>query len=271
MRSILLALIALLLAAPVMAGTSPPGVNLRWDSCFGDGGVLYRDFACDTNAGSERLVGSFELAADIPIVTALEIYVTVGSASPTLPAWWQFKNTATCRQTSLAFTTSPPVGAVNCEDWGSGQASGGIGAYNIGATGPNRASLGGVAAVPAPGGPLYAGVEYFAFSLTINHSKTVGAGACAGCQEPVVIFLSAIDVVAPGLSLLLNKGANYSGSQWASWQHGYPLNVIQSCAPTPGFPIDPNCPKRLTYFDVVPYSVTPTRTKTWGAVKSLYR
>ena len=268
MRSILLALIALLLAAPAMAGTTPPGVNLRWDSCFGDGGILYRDFACDTNIGSERLVGSFELASDLPVVGGLDIYIHLGSAAPTLPAWWQFKTAGTCRQTALNIFATPPSGAVNCSDWGSGYASGGIGAYQANSQGPNHARIQAAVAVPSPGVPLYAGTEYFAFSLTIAHSKTVGTGSCAGCLEPVVIFLTAIVVEFPsGPYLILDHGANWSGSQWVSWQHGYPLNVAHGCEMTGGG----FCIRPYTAFDVVPYSTTPTRTNTWGAVKALYR
>jgi hypothetical protein len=54
-------------------------LNLRWDKCFGDGGVQYRDFACDTNVGVELLVGTFELAADLQAVNGLECFLDIGA------------------------------------------------------------------------------------------------------------------------------------------------------------------------------------------------
>jgi hypothetical protein len=251
------------------AGLSPPGVNLRWDQCYADGGVLYRDFACDTNAGSERLVGSFELASDMPLVSGLEIDLHVGSAATTLPAWWAFRNAGSCRQFALAAQFTVPAGAQNCVDWAGGQSAGGITTYDVTSQGQNHARIKMASAVVAPGVALFAGQEYFAFSLTISHAKTVGTGACTGCLEPVVIFLSAVNVTSPSApSVLLTNGANYSGSKWVSWQHGYPINVSQGCSMTGGGQF---CLNPTTYFDVVPYSTTPVHSGTWGAVKSLYR
>jgi hypothetical protein len=83
------------------------------------------------------------------------------------------------------------------------------------------------------------------------------------------VFLSAIRVV-PGTnpSVTVTQGANWSGSRWVSWQQGYPINIQQRCSATGGglFCLNPT-----TSFDVVPYSVTPTRGTTWGQVKSLDR
>jgi hypothetical protein len=116
---------------------------------------------------------------------------------------------------------------------------------------------------------LVAGQEYFFFNLIITHAKTVGTGACGGCLQPACIFLSAADLLFPTANnVKLDRGANFSGSQWVSWQRGYPRNILQTCQATGGgiFCLDPS-----TYFDVVPYSPTPARTSTWGAVKALYR
>ena len=113
-----------------------------------------------------------------------------------------------------------------------------------------------------------AGQELFVFRLRISHAKTVGTGACGGCLEPVTIFLSAVRIV-PGTApnLTLTQGANYSGSQWVSWQQGYPVNIQHRCSG--GAPLF--CFFPYTSFDCVPYSPTPSRNSTWGQVKSLYR
>jgi hypothetical protein len=266
-----LLLVAIAGAPPAQAAaTSPPGVNLRWDQCYGDGGVQYRNFACDANSGTDRMMGSFELASDLAAVAGLEIYLHLGTASPALPAWWQCVNAGSCRPTAITIQVAAPLGTVTCADWASGTAAGGIGAYQLNSQGANHARIIAGVAVPAPGVALVAGQEYFAFRLSVSHVNSTGTGACAGCLEPACIFLSAIRVAFPSgtPSLTLTQGANYSGSQWVSWQMGYPLNIQHGCAATGGglFCLDPTA-----FFDVVPYSVTAARKSTWGAVKSLYR
>ncbi len=264
-----LCLFLLAFAVPAhSAAVTPPGVNLRWDNCYADGGAQNKDFACDTNAGSERLVGSFELASSMSGVTGLEIYLHLGSSSASLPAWWQFKNAATCRQTALAAQFSPPTGSAGCVDWGGASEAGGIGSYLLNTQGPNHALIAMAVAVPAPV-ELAAGQEHYAFTLTINHTKTVGLGACAGCAEPVVIFLSAIRIV-PGTNpgVLLTDGANFMGSRWVSWQQAFPTNIQQGCQATGGGLF---CFNPTTFFDVVLSPPTPNRSSTWGQLKSLYR
>lgn len=273
MRHPLLPLLALaLLASPAAAGTSPPGVNLNWDRCFGDGSVQYKQFACDTNTGSERLVGSFELAQDWPGVTGIEITLDLGSLSDPLPAWWRFFNAGSCRQTALTAVLVPPTGAAACVDWAQGEAAGGVAGYQTSVYGNNRMrlKLGTAVAIPHD---LFAGQEYFQFTLNIAHARTVGTGACSGCTDPVVIFLSLSKVVA-GLSgmQLLNRGANDTGSQWVSWQNGYPANVTLPEVCVPGsIPPDHCLLNQETQFSVVPYPATPARTSTWGALKARYR
>ncbi|MEQ1832916.1 MAG: hypothetical protein ABL977_07650 [Candidatus Eisenbacteria bacterium] len=273
MRSHLRACIALLVtfaATAHAAAPTAPGVNLRWDQCYADGGAQYKNFACDVNTGTDRMVGSFELASPILGVTGMEIYLHVGAASATLPAWWSVSGPGGivgCRN-AVTLSLLPPAGAALCSDWAGGQGAGGLAQIQLNTQGPNHERFLGGSAVPAPV-DLNAGQEYYAFTLNVTHTKTTGAGSCAGCLEPVVVFLSAIRIV-PGTnpSIDLNQGANFSGSRWVSWQNGYPMNIRQGCSLTGGglFCLNPT-----TFFDVVPYSVTPTRNSTWGQVKSLYR
>jgi hypothetical protein len=269
---LLLLLVAIASAPPAhAAATSPPGVNLRWDQCYGDGGVQYKQFACDTNTGSDQLVGSFELASGIPGVTGLEITMDIGSASAAFPAWWALVSAGSCRGAALSANSSLSPAAVSCVDWANGQEAGGIAAYNIYTVAANRARLIMGFAVAAANAPdLVPGQEYFAFNVLLRHTKTVGTGACAGCLEPMCIFFSGVNVV-PGTnpSIRLRYGANYSGSQWVSWQQGYPLNIQHNCGGMTGGGIF--CQYLQTTFDVVPYSPTSARGSTWGQVKALYR
>ncbi len=268
------ALMLLLPALRAHAATSAPGVNLRWDRCFGDAGVWNKNFACDSNVGTEHLIGSFELADAAENKSGIELLVDLASASPTLPAWWQFKNVGTCRQTALGFSTAPPANSSACLDWGAGQTGGGIGSYVAGSSGPNRSRLLMAVAVPQSAIPfLNAGQEYFAFSVAITHTKTVGTGSCAGCLEPVCIFFSSArltDATDASASVLLTRGANFVGSQYATWQNGYPTDVVTGvCGGITGGGLFCQFPQ--TDFNCVLATPTNSRGSTWGAVKALYR
>lgn len=266
-------LLLILLATSARAtGITAPGVNLAWDQCFGDGGTHNKTFACDVNTGSDRLVASFELGSDLPGVTGLEMYLDVRSTSSTVPAWWAFNapgGVIGCRGSALLASATMPPGSVNCADWAGGLAAGGLAAYRIGSFyGPSNARVITGFAVAEPL-DLVGGQEYFAMTLNLSHTKTVGTGACGGCDIPVCIFLQRINVV-PGTarSVMLDRGANYSGSQYVRWQNGYPTNITPICeqlcsSPSGGLPAD--------LFDCVLATPTSSRTSTWGQVKSLYR
>lgn len=263
-----LAFVALLLfgVTAASAGTSPPGVNMRWDQCYADGGAMYKAFACNTNAGSERLVLSLELDAPMADVAGMEFIVSLQTPGLTLPAWWLLRNPGSCRMTSSSFQTLPPAGSANCVDWGAGQSAGGIGAYTLNTINPGlpHAQFRCAVAVPAPL-VLQAGTEYFIGSIGIDHQKTVGTGACAGCDVPVCLAFDQVTLVSPSASgnVLLTRGANYEGSRLAGWQNGYISSYYAA-----GWSFNRFHPASYV---CVPYSVTHSRASTWGAVKSLYR
>jgi hypothetical protein len=125
-----------------------------------------------------------------------------------------------------------------------------------------------VAVPPDALATLAAGQEYFVCAFQIQHTKTVGAGACAGCDVPVCIFLSRMTVTfADNLvpSIQLEQGANGLTSQYVTWQNGVPINIQRQC----DFPVE-YCSRHYTSFDCVA-SITPIRSSRWGAVKALYR
>jgi hypothetical protein len=82
----------------------------------------------------------------------------------------------------------------------------------------------------------------------INHAKTVGTGACAGCTVPMCIVFGSDRITTPvaANNVLLTGGANGPSSFFATWQ-----------GPTGPAPF--GCP----------YPV-PTLRSSWGAVKALY-
>lgn len=243
-RAFLLVLPALL--AVVGAAHAGAGVNLRWDRCLGDAGVLNKNFACNTNSGAEVLVCSFVLADDYGFVSDQEIQIDLVTQGTALPAWWAFRSAGSCRQNALAMNLVNSPVAVNCTDWAEGGAVGTIGAYNIGARGPNSARITAVSAVPPDAlEDLFGNREYFSANLTISHIKTVGTGACVGCSAPACIVFSGEKLASKvdvNSRVLLTGPTNGTDSFFATWQGGI-------------FP----CPYPL-----------PTKRSTWGAVKALY-
>ena len=266
-----LLLIALAAAPARPAALSPPGVNLRWDHCFSDGGVANKTFACDENELSDLLVCSFELAQTVTNVTNLNLYIDLAAASPTLPDWWELGlngGSLGCRAQSLNGLTAYPLGSP-CINWaGPGGGSGGVAAYNVGSHGPATARIVAGVAVPSQSArTLVPGKEYFAFGFWIDHGNTVGAAACGGCDVPVCIFLSRLGIFQPGGgSIYLEQGANLVASQYVTWQNGAPINIQQQCdAPSQ------TCSTHYTSFDCILGTSTRSRSSTWGQVKTLYR
>ena len=247
-------LCGLLLALSATVAAAGPGVGLRWNACLSDGGAINKNFACNTNLGTNVLVGTFETKpAGLAQTSGNEVVIDLGSASAVLPAWWQMKNAGTCRATSLAMNFTVSATAVNCADWAQAQSAGGIGAYNIGVRGPNTARV--VAAIAVPPSALQdlvGGQEYFSFNLTINNTKSVGTGSCAGCSDPVCIVFNSINLTTPVLqnNVLLTGPSNSTDADFCTWQGG--AGVVVGGTPGCG-------------------AATPTQNKTWGAVKALYR
>ena len=244
-----------LLALSAVAANAAPGLNLRWQSCFGDAGSQNRTNACTSTLGSAgTLVGSYELGADGVLgVTGIEIVVDLASAGAALPEWWKFNapgGTVGCRGAALSVNPTISGAAVNCFDWSGGQAAGGLAAYRVGQFyGPATARIVAGFAVAAPT-DVPGAAEMFAFNASLSMAKTTGTGLCAGCTTPVCIVLNSINVV-PGTaaSTFLGGPANGVGSNVALWQGGAGVSST----------LGNGCP-----------AATPTKNTTWGSVKSLY-
>jgi len=240
---------AILLCGMLLAASatfaSAAGLNLAWNNCYADGGVQNRTSACTSNLGQAgSLIGSFFSPADVIEVSGAEIVVDLSSASPALPAWWQFKNVGSCRPTSLAIQA---FDGLSCFDWAAGQASMNIAAYQLGLHGPNSARILCVNAVPASAyGTLDQVNEFTAMRLNVNNALSTGTGACDGCLDPVCIVFNSLNMTTnnnANNTKILNP-ADGVASNMAFWQGG----------------AVPNCTL-----------VVPTKNQTWGAVKALYR
>jgi hypothetical protein len=199
----------------------------------------------------------------------MEIRISLKAAAPTLPAWWVFRTGPLsedgCRTTSLSFVALPTLSLESCQDWGQGMQVGGIGRYRVDEIGPGSAVIHAVEAVPqASLVQLEPVTEYIVGGLRIDHAKTVGTGSCGGCETPVCILFTSLNITTPVLAndRLFTQGANGVDSQIVHWQNGQLQNLVNHCTGTFA------C---TTEFDCVNVSPTASRRSTWGAVKSLYR
>ncbi len=253
MRRLLTYAFTLLALAALAPGAHAYGVNLAWNDC-GTFGSCNQSFACDTNGpGLFRLVGSFVPPDGVTQFVGEEIVLDFLANGAAIPDWWQFKNAGTCRTTALTASVDFVEGPYHCADYWQGQGAGGIASYQVGAAiGPgytsDRARLRMAFAVPqALVTSLSSGTEYYAFKLGLSQAKTVGSGACAGCEVPVAVVFSSVKIVQP------QGVGDYLVTAWqdwgfASWQNAWygVYDVGYSCPPV------------------------PVRNTTWGSIKSLY-
>jgi hypothetical protein len=233
----------LLLGAPGLASASQ--IKLRWDSCWGDDGAVNRDFACNVNTGTDRLIASFVPTRSHTGITLIESRVDITVAGGSVPDWWRFKNAGSCRISSLAASAALPASASACVDWAGGSALDVIASYVIFNSPVVRASVTVTSQLPdALATDMPANQEYFAFALNLNHQKSVGTGACAGCTLPACLGLQYVEVSTP-TELADSYFAFSLDSDWlANWQGG----GVLGCQFT-----------------------SPVRTSTWSSVKALYR
>jgi hypothetical protein len=131
---------------------------------------------------------------------------------------------------------------------------------------PNSAQV--LIAAAVPPGDTFAvgpGTETFGVRVVVNHAKTVGTGACAGCTQPICIGVGSVKLVC-GNSIddfsMVAGGPNAGGDPVAvTWQGAYVTRFTYAGGPVLGF-IDLACAASTP---------VPARAQTWGRLKSLYR
>ena len=227
------------------SAASASGINLSWTNC-GTFGVQNVTFACAVNSGSSQMFASFDPPAGVTAMGGMSAQIDITTDQANLPDWWKH-GTGQCRGTaalpvSFDFTSGPP----DCADYWLGQAAGGT-AYDVGFGSPSRARFRVQAAIAAGTElPVDAGTEYYAFKATLQRTKSTGTGSCAGCLNSACIVLNEIQLFQP-LELQFDPIiTNPRERQFITWQN--PATGPSGC----------------------PLS-TPTKSKTWGQVKSLYR
>ncbi|SRR6266487_1273323 len=239
------------LAVASAASADQRGLNLSWDEC-GAAGVANKVFACNTNSGINTIVASFLAPDSITTYVSNEGQIDLIFATSSPPNWWQLKTQtgqpAACRNGGISVDGNFLAYSVCANAW-LAVPSGGLGSFTIDPFGTqaNRVRIATVLAVGiADAQPLTPGTEYYAFKCTITHAKTVGTGACAGCTDPVCLVLNRIHVIQPtgtdgGSPNIFDPPAG--GNRAITWQGGTGVDC----------------------------NLVPTRNKTWGQIKSLYR
>lgn len=234
---------ALWLALPVMA-VADPGLSLNWNDCPLSASSQSAMLAPCQTTGSVDLVVSFELAAPVDSVIAIEAVIDVQGSGASLPPWWQYAPGA-CRDGQLIASASFP-GLSACADfWQNGATFSGAPVYSAGA--PHNAAnqariVASFAVLSSAPRALAAGTRYYAARLTFQ--KDPGSG-CPGCEIPACLLLNSLRLVripgsVPGEVLLVTPTAPESNR--ATWQ-----SLTATC------------------------DAVPVRRVSWGRIKMLYR
>ncbi len=239
-----------LTAALMVIGASASlasGLIANWNDCATGGVVKDQAFACDRNLGNVQLYLSAVVPADMPMFAATSAIVDVQVSDAVLPDWW-LTNSGQCRANAISMSFDPSVlaGGFNCWNIWHDNPNLSVFAIQQGLHGPNTVRLNGGAAIPA--GSEYDvpadGSELIIAKVTINFSKTINTGACAGCTSGACLVFNEAKMQQPaGVGDYTVTNEDSPGSAYVTWQGG-----IAEC-PIP----------------------TPAKNRTWGAVKNLYR
>jgi len=245
-----------MLAITASAAMAAASLNISWGpECASDALLTNKTFSCTVNTGSSMFVCSFVPGADKDQLLAVDAVIDGQSDVGTvIPNWWQFKNTGACRNLSLSVGQSFSANAVMCLDPWNGLGSPVVTYYGdpvlvaipVPPVVGNRARMKVTNSIPAASSsPVTGGQEYNAFTCTVNNTRTVGTGACAGC---LLHWVWVFNGISPGYMSF--------GGEITSEQISLPL--VNQC---------------ITWQGAVAglCSETPAQNTTWGQVKSLYR
>lgn len=242
MKKVLL-VIALLFALPARA-SAQGGMNLFWDECASGGGATTKSFACDANDGQPfTLVVSVVAPAALPQFAALLARIDFCMSGGDIPPWWQLE-AGQCRVGAVRPSFDPALNPTSCADIWHGTPNVEVYAVYEQTLGAHVVRLNGAAAV-AQGSELAIpadGAELYACRITIDRSKTVGAGSCAGCATASFIALQECQLEQPA-------GVGDYTITWPAAGQTVTWNGASV----------PDC-----YY-------IPAVNRSWGSIKSLYR
>lgn len=247
--------LGILNAAP--AALAAGYIDIKWDDCsLGAGALVNKNYACNLmTTGFFTMVTSFDPGAPLAggIIADLgfvDVIATDPSATD-LPQYWKFQPTGVggCGGgTRITFGADFTGGLSACQDMWSGLA--GTGGQLGGTAGPtptgNTARIKWTSNIdPALAISLTPGQQYYTEKININRNVSVCPGGCL--DEVCLVFnMYAASLVTGPPAPQWETDAGGTMPPYITWQQG-------------GSPIF-NCPL-----------ATPTRSRSWGEIKSLYR
>jgi hypothetical protein len=246
---------ALVLSAP----SAFAGLDLTWGACASNGGTT--DVVLDCANGSALAIMYAQVAHTDAIAgfLSMDAVVDIQVDAVTLTPFWDLNdpvvNPSGCNPGWVFGDERPSTGCASASAllWGQFPAGGqgtASGAYKPGVGGPNRGRvIGGVFRSSTSPINFAANTNYFAFHIDIFSALAGEAGGpCPGCSTPMQIVFN-----QAGLGFLAAQNSTESGT----------INVIG-----PGV-----LSNQSTTFGGgdIPDGATPTQSKSWGALKSLYR
>lgn len=233
-----------LLALTAGIASAQGGINLSWSDC-GTFGVQGKTFTCTSNTLSGAImVASAVAGVQMDQLNGQESEIDLQTNAAALSNWWQLASGGCRGTTAIAASFDFTAGPFNCIDPWSGGASGGMN-YVPAFGGPNRGQIRTICAIPGTTG-ITATDEYYFFKITLLGAKSTGNNSCAGCTDGACLVFESIKLTQPagvGDYLLTTPITR----QFVTWQAG-------------GAGVTGGCP-----------AATPTKSTTWGSVKSLYR
>jgi hypothetical protein len=247
----------MLVASSAFAQT---GLHMSWLACPNiAGNAPADDFLCDGNIHS--LYGTVSVAAPVAGVVAMDGIIDYLYVTPDVPTFWQFQ-AGGCNETGVAISAAKPTAGcgtalqnstIICSAGGAG-CSAFITAYAFGASinqPPNRARML-IALARASTSPITMAANtgtnaHYAWNLNFfeDAAEEIG-GTCAGCGT--------------GVSLTWNQAVFYNTTATTGGE-GVAI-AISSADPGSNANAFSNC---------AGCAAVPTRNRSWGQLKSLYR
>jgi len=240
------------------ASVASAQINFAWRNCIAitagaQSAQQNITYACDGSAAAPfKGVISFIAPQFVSHFVACDAILDIQTANATLPDFWRL-GVGECRDGSFSYPVSlSGIGNTgSCRNPYAGANAGGGFQYSSGVTGPSRARVQLTEARDTEFA-LVAGAQYIAgmFTMDLIKDTDLGDGVCDGCLVPACLVVNQINVLQSAgqipPSLDQNTLTTAATRQFVTWQGG----AVGGSG----------CPAE-----------TPTKNKTWGSVKALYR
>ena len=245
MKKVITLCIGMLTLTASLAMATAGGVNLNVNDALGCSSLTNTvSNPCTANTGSFILVGSVIAPRDLVQFGASGVILDIQTTdSGQINDWLRLDACRNGKASTLFDVTVASCGTI--WDTNPGAAPLGIAQWQFGINGTNRIRLNAGAAVATPYDFAASTGEVGVFKLTISKQLSTGTGACTGCAIPACIVLNEISLQEVGVLpyvTVTNAASN---------------NFIVYNSTLGGLA---TCPTN-----------TPTRNRTWGAVKAMYR